>query len=77
MIVSIDMHIRDERVLSHLKAQAKCGRIRTNADAIAETFACHPNTARAILRRLIRAGHITIDERIYRGGFIYKIRDSA
>jgi hypothetical protein len=77
MIVLVDMHIRDERILSHLKATAKCGRIRTNADDIARQFACHPNTARKILHRLISAGHITIAQRVYRGGFIYVIQDSA
>lgn len=74
-IVWIDMHIRDERILSRLKEHASpSGEVKVSADEISKEFLCHPNTARAILKRLVHAEHITVIQRSFRGGFVYKVR---
>ena len=73
-ILEIDMHIRDERVLAHLKQSAsQCGEVKVSANEIAKKFMCHPNTARTIFRRLIGAGRIEVDTRSFRGGFVYRV----
>lgn len=72
-ILWIDMHIRDMRVLEWLRATAQDGSLQVAADAIAVEFKCHPNTARAILTRLIRAGQIEVAANCYRGGKFYRI----
>lgn len=74
-IVMIDMQIRDERILNFLRHNARNGKITIAADSLAEHFKCHPNTARAIMRRLIRAGYVEIDQRVYRGGFTYRLNE--
>lgn len=73
-IVWIDMHYRDERVLDWIKSQAGNEGARIAAETVADTFRCHANTARAILKRLERAGYVEVDKRSYRGGFFYKVK---
>lgn len=69
----IDMHHRDSLVLDFLRKNAIDNHIRISAETIADKIGCHPNTARAIIRRLERAGHLVVSERTYRNGFTYKI----
>ncbi len=74
-IIEIDMHIRDERFLSRLKEKASpSGEVKVSADELSREFKCHSNTARAILQRLIHAGHIEVGARTFRGGFIYRVK---
>lgn len=77
MICTIDMHIRDERVLTWLKSQAVSGEVQVSGDKIAVAFKCHPHTGRAILRRLVRTGHLGVCVRKYQGGFIYKVSNAS
>lgn len=72
MIVRIDMHIRDERVLEWLQDKDKQ---KIPARVIAHEFKCNPHTARAILERLERAGHIQL-KRSTRGGHRIKLLDN-
>lgn len=72
-IVIIDMHIRDERVLEWIKSQAHYGEAQVSGEKIAESFKCHPNTARAILKRLVSAQRIEVVTRKFQGGFVYRI----
>lgn len=72
-IIAIDMQIRDERVFAWLCQKASNTTVQLAADRVAEEFKCHPNTARAILKRLQQAGLIAIDQRSFRGGFTYKV----
>lgn len=72
-IVTLDMHIRDERTLDFIKQQAVDGELKISADTIAIVAKCHANTARAILLRLRRAGYIEVKQRAYRGGYVYKV----
>jgi DNA-binding IscR family transcriptional regulator len=72
-IVTIDMHIRDERVLAYIKEKAGADEIPLPADEIANRFKCHLNTAQAILKRLRCAKHIEIVRAQKRGGFIYRV----
>lgn len=73
-IVGIDMHIRDERVLTHLKEKSQAGRAQIPAKEIAREFGCCINTAQAILRRLANAGHIEVDRSQFRGGYFYQVK---
>lgn len=73
MISRIDMHIRDERLLEWLKDRHNQ---RIPAQKMATIHKCHPNTIRAMTRRLELAGHIQII-RSRRGGHIYRILDSS
>ena len=74
-IVDIDMHIRDTRVLTWVQeiTDLEGEPLQIPADRVAEKFICHPNTARAILRRLVSAGHLLIEQKAFRGGRFYKI----
>lgn len=71
MIVIIDMHIRDERVLRYLETLPRCSRV--SAIQIANEFQCHQNTAQAILKRLNSAGLIRIHSSGQRGGRIVEV----
>lgn len=73
IIVMADMHIRDERVLEWVKARCEGGECRVKAHEIAEAFKCHPITARAIMKRLARAGYLTIERTYRRGGYLCRI----
>lgn len=74
-IVWIDMHIRDERMLTWLKSRgAEGGRFeQIRHDEIAVEFKCHPNTVSAILRRLEGVGAIKVDRRAKCGGYSYSV----
>ena len=69
MIVIIDMHIRDERLLDWLKEHD--GQ-QIPAKKMARVMRCHENTIRAMLKRLERANQITRTGS-YRGGYRYHI----
>lgn len=69
MIVKIDMHIRDERLLEWLQDK---NNQKIPAQTIAEVFKCNPHTARAMLERLERAGYIKMI-RSTRGGHTIKL----
>lgn len=69
----IDMHHRDSIVLQFLRDNAQQNKVKTNSNAIAVAVGCHPQTAKAILKRLLSSGHIEIIEKTYRGGFTYKV----
>ena len=69
MIVSIDMHIRDERLFQWLQDKDDQ---KIPARVIADKFKCNPHTARAMLERLERAGHIRMI-RSTRGGHRVKL----
>lgn len=69
MIVRIDMHLRDERLLEWLLEHDN---ERIPAHKIAKQFKCHQQTAIAMVRRLELAGHIEIT-RSRRGGHIYRV----
>lgn len=69
MIVSIDMHIRDERLFTWLQDKDNQ---KIPAQTIAEEFKCNPHTARAMLERLERAGLIKL-VRSTRGGHRMKL----
>lgn len=73
-IIQIDMHLRDERVLEWIKERAGAEPLQIAADTVSDQFKCHPNTSRAILKRLVYAGHIEISAECYRGGMIYKVK---
>lgn len=75
VIVTDDMHIRDERVLEFMRSKAVKNVIKISADEIATHFKCHANTARAILKRLREAGHIEILEFSFRGGYTYHVSE--
>jgi predicted transcriptional regulator len=70
MIVWLDMHIRDERVLSYIKQHQD---EQIPAHVIAREFKCCENTAKAIIRRLINAGLIERISQQHRGGFVYHV----
>jgi len=74
MILIIDMHIRDERVLAYLKEHAAKagGQITITHEAMADHFLCHRNTIMAIIHRLEAAGKITVMRGEKRGGYTYK-----
>lgn len=72
-IIQIDMHLRDQRVLEWIKENAGNEPLQIAADEVAEHFKCHPNTSRAILQRLVGAGHIEVAHQSFRGGKIYKV----
>jgi len=72
MILRIDMHIRDERLLEYLQDKDDQ---KIPARVIAEEFKCNPHTARAMLERLERAGHIKL-ARSTRGGHRVKLLDA-
>lgn len=69
MIVRIDMHLRDERLLAWLQDKNDQ---KIPAQTIAEVFKCNPHTARAMLERLEQAGYIKII-RSTRGGHRLKL----
>lgn len=69
MIVRIDMHLRDERLLKWLSER---NNQKITAQTMADVFKCHPNTIRAMTQRLERAGYIEI-MRSRRGGHTYAI----
>ena len=78
-IVTIDMHIRDERIFEYMKERIAInnGAAQINAEEISKKFYCHPNTARNILARLRGAGLI-FQQGTSRGGFVYRIdRETA
>lgn len=72
-IIWIDMYIRDERVLSWLKERAGDQYFQVSHDAIADEFKCTRLTARAIIHRLIGAGHLQVDRSFKRGGYRYRV----
>lgn len=72
-IIQIDMHLRDQRVLEWIKQNAEDDLLRITADDVSTVFKCHPNTSRAIIQRLIGAGHIDVARPSFRGGRIYKV----
>jgi DNA-binding Lrp family transcriptional regulator len=71
-IVETDMHLRDQRVLEYLQEATRAGQRQISHERIAARFACHRNTARAIVRRLEAAGFIAVDKTAKRGGYTYK-----
>jgi len=73
MIMIVDMHIRDERVLQYIRERAKDSRegVLITHQEIANHFGCHRNTSLAIIHRLEGAGWIDVDKRSKRGGYLY------
>jgi hypothetical protein len=71
-IVWIDMQIRDERVYAWIEKQGQT--VKVSGDDVASEFKCHPNTGRAILKRLRQAGLLEVFSRSYRGGFVYEVK---
>jgi DNA-binding MarR family transcriptional regulator len=69
MIVRIDMHLRDERLLEWLLEHDNQ---RIPAHKIAVVFKCHQQTAMAMVRRLELAGYIEV-KRSRRGGHRYRV----
>ena len=61
MIVIIDMHIRDDRLLQWLSDN-----IDATYDDIADHFSCHRTTAIRMIKRLERAGYIRVHRLPYR-----------
>lgn len=57
MIVKVDMHIRDERLLEWLQDKDNQN---VTANVIAVQFKCHRHTVYAMLKRLRQAGYIEI-----------------
>lgn len=72
-IIQIDMHLRDQRVLEWIKQNAGDEPLQIAAEDVSRQFKCHDNTSRAILHRLIGAGHIEVARQSFRGGKIYKV----
>ena len=74
-IVEIDMHIRDKRVFTWVQeiTDLEGEPLQIPAGRIATEFVCHPNTARAIMKRLVSAGHLIIHNHVFRGGKFYKV----
>lgn len=73
-IIQIDMHLRDQRVLEWIRQNAGDEPLQIAADEVSAQFLCHPNTSRAILQRLVGAGHIEVAHLSFRGGKIYKVK---
>lgn len=75
-IVEADMHIRDTRVFTWVQeiTDLEGEPLQIPADRVAEKFICHPNTARAILKRLVTTGHLMIEQRVFRGGYFYRVK---
>lgn len=74
MIVWIDMHIRDERLLEYLR---KNNLSQIPADDMAQEFRCHPNTIRRMLKRLESAGYIRIHRKMCYRGYTYEVIEDA
>lgn len=66
MIVTIDMHLRDERVFNYLRRRGLIHYVKSSE--ISKHFNCHRNTVRAIMIRLKQAGKIKF-KTCYRGGY--------
>lgn len=68
-----DMLIRDERALAWITSE-KCrdGMARFTYRDLAAALRCHENTATAIVRRLIGAGHLLVIARQY-DGYTYQV----
>lgn len=74
-IIQIDMHIRDRVALAYIKRQIKMqgGEAQISHETIGEKLGCHRNTAAAIVKRLIAAGHVEADDSFgKRGGYVYR-----
>ncbi|MDX2137934.1 MAG: hypothetical protein SF123_07540 [Chloroflexota bacterium] len=71
MIATIDMHIRDERVLFWIIKQGD--QVRIKQEDVAAQFGCCRNTAAAILHRLCLGGHLERHGVGKRSGYEYKV----
>lgn len=70
----VDMHLRDQRVLSWLSQSGK--EVKVTHSEIAMQMGCARVTALNIMRRLELAGYITVVHRSRRGGHVYRINDA-
>lgn len=71
-IIEIDMEIRDERLLKWLEGRHNQ---RVTAQEMADVFKCHPNTIRAMTKRLKGSGHIDIlGYPSVPGGYTYRVK---
>ncbi len=70
MIETIDMHLRDFRLLDWL---TKHNNERIPAHVIAKEMCCHENTVLAMVKRLESAGYIDV-KRSTRGGHLYRVK---
>lgn len=71
MIATIDMHLRDFRLLEWL---AKHDNQRIPSSKISQAMHCHRNTVYAMVKRLESAGYIQIERSQRRGGNVYKVK---
>lgn len=68
----VDMHLRDQRVLSWL-SEFGTRDVRITHGEIARQMGCARVTAFNIMRRLELAGYVTVVYRSRRGGHVYRI----
>lgn len=76
-IIEIEMHLRDGYTLNWLKQRLENGPDTVTYFELADALNCHPNTARAVLKRLLGAGLIEVQQDGHpgRGGYTYRISE--